>query len=199
MTPRRIRFERLALDAKGQSMIEMAMVLPLFVLLVLGIIEFSYALLDEHVVNKLTREGSNLISRDTTLSDAATALTNMQTQPVNFSANSTVIFSVIKHVATTGAANYDKDVLYQRYSYGSLSATSKLSTRGSGSFGSAPNYQAINSDNDTSLQLTNLPANLTTLGGMAYATEVFSSHPLITPFDKFGVALPTTLYSIAYF
>jgi hypothetical protein len=123
----------------------------------------------------------------------------MQTQPVNFNANATMIFSVIKHVATTGAANYDKDVLYQRYSYGSFSAASKLSTKGAGSFGPAPNFFASNSDNDTSLQLTNLPANLTTLGGMVYATEVFSSHPLITPFDKFGVTLPTTLYSIAYF
>jgi hypothetical protein len=180
-------------------MIEMAMVLPLFVLLVLGIIELSYALLDEHIVSKLTREGSNLISRDTTLADAATAMQNMQTQPVNFNANSTMIFSVILHVATTGSANFDKDVLYQRYSYGSLSATSKLSTRGAGSFGGPPDYQAANADNDTSLQLTNLPANLTTLGGLVYATEVFSSHPLITPFDKFGVTLPTTLYSIAYF
>jgi len=34
---------------------------------------------------------------------------------------------------------------------------------------------------------------------MLYVTEVFTKHTLITPFDKFGVAVPSTLYSIAYF
>ena len=53
---------------------------------------------------------------------------------------------------------------------------------------------------DTSLQLTNLPAGLmTTPGSFLYVTEVFQSHPLITPLDRFGVAVPSTLYSIAYF
>ena len=37
----------------------------------LGVVETSYGLLDQHVVTKLTREGSNLISRDTSLQDAA--------------------------------------------------------------------------------------------------------------------------------
>jgi hypothetical protein len=198
MTRRHLAFRHRVLDSSGQSMIEMAMVLPLLVLLVLGVIEVSYGLLDEHVVTKLTREGSNLISRDVTLQDAALAMQNMSTSPVDFTTSSTMIFSVIKHVATVGAANYDKDILYQRLSSGSLSAASKLVTSG-GSFGGAPNYEAINSDNDTSLQISNLPPNLTTLGGFVYATEIFSSHPLITPFDKFGVTLPTTLYSIAYF
>ena len=37
------------------------------------------------------------------------------------------------------------------------------------------------------------------LGGMLYITEIYTRHPLITPFDHFGVTMPTTLYSIAYF
>ena len=36
-------------------------------------------------------------------------------------------------------------------------------------------------------------------GGMLYVTEIYTRHPLITPFDRFGVQLPSTLYSIAYF
>ena len=35
--------------------------------------------------------------------------------------------------------------------------------------------------------------------GMLYITEIYSSHPLITPFDRFGISVPTSLYSIAYF
>jgi Flp pilus assembly protein TadG len=177
----------------------MALILPLLCLMVLGVVELSYALLHQHVVTRLSREGSNLISRDTTLQDAATAMTNMASQPVNFATNSRVIFSVIKRVATVGASNYDKDVLYARYQYGALSAASALTTRGSGSFGAAPDYQAMNSDNDTSLQLTSLPVGLNVIGGMLYVTEIYTAHSLITPLVRFGVTVPTQLHSIAYF
>jgi Flp pilus assembly protein TadG len=187
-------------SSSGQSILEFAMMLPLVIVLVLGVVELSYALLDQHVVTKLTREGSNLISRDTSLQDAALAMGTMATRPVDFSGtNSTLIFSVILRVATTGASNYGRDILYARYKYGGLSASSTLTTAGSGSFGGAPGYQATNPDNDTSLQMTNLPANLNVTGGMLYVTEIYSTHTLITPFNRFGISVPGTLYSIAYF
>jgi hypothetical protein len=111
-----------------------------------------------------------------------------------------VIFSVIKRVATTGTANYDKLVLYQRHQFGTLSATSKLATLGTGSFGGSPDYVAQDSDNDTSLQLTGLPQDLVVArGGLLYVTEVFSEHPRVTSLDGFGVTVPEVLYSIAFF
>lgn len=191
----------LTTNQDGQSLVEFAVVLPLILLVVLGVIEFGYALLDSHVVTKLAREGSNLISRDTSLQDATTAMKNMTTRPVNFdNGSSKLIFSVIRKVGSVGTTNYNKEILYQRYEYGSLAgATSALKTRGSGSFGSAPEYVAANADNDANLQITNLPAGLVVTGGMLYVTEIFTKHLAITPFDKFGVKLPETLYSIAYF
>ena len=187
-------------SSRGQSLVEFAIVLPLLLVLVLGVIEASYALLDQHVVTKLTREGSNLISRDVTLQDAAQAMQSMSTRPVDFDAESRLIFSVLKKVATTGSGNYDRVILYQRYEYGAFQAPSVLQTAGPASFGGAPNYQAPNSDNDTNLRITNLPANLDIVrGGMMYVTEVYTRHTLITPFDRFGVTLPDTLHSIAYF
>ncbi|HZT78321.1 MAG TPA: TadE/TadG family type IV pilus assembly protein [Vicinamibacterales bacterium] len=184
----------------GQSMIEFAIALPFLTLLALGLIELSSALLDQHVVTRLAREGSNLISRDTTLQDAVTAMRSMATRPVNFdNGTSTLILSVIKNVPTVGAANYNQNILYQRVQYGTLSASSLLQTRGSGSFGGAPDYQANNSDNDTSLQLTNLPPGLLTTGGLLYVTEIYSTHTMMTPLDNFGVHVPPKLYSIAYF
>jgi Flp pilus assembly protein TadG len=186
-------------NERGQAVVEFAVLLPLIVLLLLGVVEVSYALLDQHVVTKLTREGSNLISRDTSLQDAAVAMTKMGTRPVDFNTSSRVIFSVIKQVATTGASNFGQPVLYQRYSYGAIAGPSAITTRGTGSFSGAPDYQANNSDNDTNLQITNLPSGLISNGGMLYVTEIYTRHDLITPFDRFGVQLPTTLYSIAYF
>jgi Flp pilus assembly protein TadG len=190
------RFRR----ANGQSLVEFAVILPFTVVLVLGVIELGYALLDQHVVAKLTREGSNLISRDTSLGDAGKTLKGMATRPVNFDTGSKMIFSVIRRGGTTGTSNFGKDILYQRYASPYGTWPSELTTRGAGAFGPGPEYQAINADGDTNLQVTNLPANLIVANNaMVYITEVFTSHPLITPFDKFGITVPTTLYSIAYF
>jgi hypothetical protein len=186
--------------ASGQVIIEFAFMMPLICILALGVTEMGWALLDAHIVTRLAREGSNLTSRDTSLQDAASAMVGMATRPVDFNAGSKVILSVIRNVGTIGAANYNKPVLYQRYEYGSFAASSKLTISGSGSFGPAPEYQALNSDSNTGLQVTNLPGTVgKTLGGMVYVTEIYSPHSLITPFNFFGFSMPTSLYSIAYF
>jgi hypothetical protein len=82
--------------------------------------------------------------------------------------------------------------------YGSNSGVSALNIAGAGSF-PAPDYSAVNADSNTGLQVTNLPASLVGTGGMIYVAEIYSTHALITPFNRFGVTLPTNLYSIAYF
>jgi Flp pilus assembly protein TadG len=186
---------------RGQSLIEFAFMLPMLIALALGVVEVSYALLDQHVVTKLTREGSNLISRDTSLQDASTAMKSMSSRPLDFDTGSRLIFSVLKKGATTGTANYDKVILYQRYEFGALSGVrSVLGTRGTGAFRGAPEYEAVNSDSDANLQIANLPANLSLVrGGMLYVTEIYTKHPVITPLDRFGITVPDTLYSIAYF
>jgi hypothetical protein len=191
---------RRLLDASGQSLIEGALVLPLLMLVAMGVVELGMLLRTQHVVTTMTREGSNLISRNTTLQDARAALATMSTAPVNFGGNSRVIFSVLKRGATIGTPNYDRIILYKRYEFGTHPATSRLYTRGGGSFGPAPDYVALNSDGDTSLQVTNAPAGLLAVpGGLVYVTEIFSQQTLITPLDRLGVTVPDELYSIAYF
>jgi hypothetical protein len=198
----RIGIPQRFLCSGGQSIIEFAIILPLVLVLVLGVVEFSYELLDLHIVTKLAREGSNLISRDTDVAAAGTAVASMSSRPVNFSdGSSRLIFSVIKTGVTTGTSNFGKQILYQRYELGTLSsayAPGALTISGSGSF-PAPDYQAVNADGNTGLQVTNLPASLLGTGGMIYVTEIYTKHVLITPWDRFGFKLPETLYSIAYF
>jgi len=188
-------------NSRGQSLVEFAFLMPLILTITLGVVEVGYALLDQHVVTKLTREGSNLISRDVTIDDAANALTKMASRPVNFSSSARLIFSVLRKGNTTSTTNYNQVILYQRYATGALAGvSSRLTTRGTGSFHGPPNYDAYNSDTDANLQLSPLPANLLLpTGGLLYVTEIYSSHPLITPLDRFGVTVPGTLYSIAYF
>src|SRR5690242_1383120 len=107
---------RRAASAAGQTMVEMAFVLPIVMMVSLGVVDVSYAILHQHVVSRITREGANLISRDVSLLDASTALKSMSTKPVDFTDGSQLILSVLKKGSVVGSANYDKVVLYQRYS-----------------------------------------------------------------------------------
>lgn len=188
---------------RGQSLIEFALIMPFILLVALGVIEVGYALLDQHVVTKLSREGSNLISRDVTIFDAATALRTMSTRPVDLTAanQSRVIFTVLRRGTTVGTANYNQVIAYQRYAFGGLTGVqSVLQTSGSGAYNGAPDFEAVNADTDTRIQVPTLPANLTiALNGSLYVTEIFTNHALITPLSGFGVTVPSTLYSIAYF
>ena len=114
-------------DQRGQSLVEFAIVMPLFLIIVLGIVEVGFALVDQHVTTRLTREGSNLISRDTPLAEAAAAVRSMASRPLNFdNGSSKLIFSVLKRGETTGTTNYNQIFVYQRYEYGSYPGTSKL-------------------------------------------------------------------------
>ena len=83
-------------DNRGSSLIETAITLPLVLLIAFGIIEVGYVLLDSHTVTRLSREGSNLISRNTTIDEAVTGVSSMSTGLVDFSTNAKVVFSVIK-------------------------------------------------------------------------------------------------------
>jgi hypothetical protein len=124
----------------------------------------------------------------------------MSTAPVDFTDGSQLVLSVLKKGSVVGTANYDKVVLYQRYSIGTIGAASTLTTAGNGAFGPAPDFRALNSDTDANLRITNLPGNvIMSTGGLLYVAEVFTQHAPLTPLDKFGVTVPPTLQSIAYF
>ncbi|HEU4690732.1 MAG TPA: TadE family protein [Vicinamibacterales bacterium] len=187
----------------GQSLLEFAFIMPLVLLLALGVIEVSYALLDQHVVTKLTREGSNLISRDVKISDVETAMRTMSTRPVDFNTRSRMILTVLRKGGTPGTPNYDRVIVYQRYVFGSLTGTgysSALQTVGTGAYRGSPDYEAVNADTDTRIQVSSLPAGLTMdRGNTIYVTEIYTRHDLLTPLSGFGVTVPNSLYSIAYF
>ena len=68
---------RRRIGESGQTLVEMALVLPVLLLVALGVVESGYFMIDHHVVTKLSREGSNLTSRNTSLEDAVTALKSM--------------------------------------------------------------------------------------------------------------------------
>jgi Flp pilus assembly protein TadG len=187
-------------SSRGQSIVEFAICLPLLLLVTLGVIEMSNALMSQHVITKVAREGANMISRETELVDAGTALQNMSTSPGTFNARTLVIFSVLMRSQT--GSNNGQLVLYQRYQVGNGSlGGSRLN--GSGSFTAANDYTAANPNNTTSLRVTNAPTGIASVpGGMIYVTEVYTSYDSMTPLGNlrdYNIPVPNVLYSIAYF
>lgn len=185
--------------ASGQSVVEFAAALPLFLLLCLGIMEFGWALYEDHIIVSLAREGSNLISRQSTIQEAETALLAGVHGPVNFNQNGKLIFSVIK--LGTGGANLNQPIIYQRRYVGALAGNSILGNPAAGKYNGVPDYNAINADNDTTIRVTGtLPNGLVLVAGQSvFVTEIYSLHNLISPAANFGVTLPTNLYASAYF
>lgn len=192
---------RLLRGSSGQSVMEFALIMPLILMVVLGVIEVGVAILDKHSVTRLAREGSNLISRDTTLEDARNAMRTMSTRPVDFANGSTMIFSVLRRGARVGTANFDRLYLANRHRYGNHPNNSLLATAGSATPGGPPNYEFANAENNGGLRITNAPPALViSRGGFIYVTEIWTTHTLYTPMSNFGFFnIPTTLYSIAYF
>jgi hypothetical protein len=196
---KRSRFRGRARRTDGQSVVEFALALPLFLLLCLGVMEFGYALYEDHLIIALAREGSNLISRQSTIQDAETALLAGVHPPISFNQNGKLIFSVVK--LGTGGANLNQPIIYQRRIVGSLTANSILGTPPTASYNGAPDYSAVNADNDGTIRVAgSLPNGLTlTAGQSVYVTEIYTKHNILTPAANFGVTLPTNLYASAYF
>lgn len=187
-------------DARGQSLIEAALVIPVVFFITMGVADIGVALRNQLTVAAFAREGSNLVSRDVSFAQAATVLKNMSSGPINLDANTRVTFTVIRRGATEGTANYDKLIVYQRYQFGNGTGKSRLKTKGTGTFNGAPDYEAKNSDTDSNLQITNPPSGIvTSIGGLVYVTEVTTPHSSMTNLLNWGVSIPTELYSIAYF
>jgi len=186
---------------RGQSLVEFAMVLPLVLVLVLGIIEVSYALFENHIIIKLTREGSNLISRGTKLghADIDSWLLSGTNAPVAFNAKGKLVLSVIK--LGDAGANLDRPIISHRRVVGTLSANSVLGNPPSSSYSGTPDFAAVNPNNDSNIRIMGaLPNSLTlTDGESVYVTEIYMRHDFLTPFQNFGVTLPTNLYASAYF
>jgi hypothetical protein len=189
-------------SCRGQALVEFTLLLPLLLLILLAVVEFSFLLHDQHVLTRMTREGSNLISRGATrtpITDAATAMISVANFPVDLeSSNSEMIFTVLRLYNGPGD-NHGKIIIYKRHAIGGLGEQSVLGNPPSGLF-SGQDYSAENLNNPA-LQATNVPEILLGLGpdNLVFVTEIYTRYDLIGPLDRFGFSLPTTLHDIAYF
>ena len=178
----------------GQALFEFGVTLPILMALVLGVIEFGYALFQVQLVTSMAREGSNLIARQVTINDAEAALQTMSGL-VRFDANSTLILSVVR--LGVGGANNNVPIIVQRHSVGAFAASSVLGDPPQSAYQGSPDYNAYYPDTDDSIRVSGVLPNGFTLtpGESVYVTEVFTQRTSIVPF----MPLPAMLHASAYF
>lgn len=94
---------------RGQALLELALVLPLLVLLVLGVVDFSRVLLANNIITNMSREGADLASRGNVQGADANAsnqyimtAVGYTAQPLNMPAYGMMYITVIQGVSGGG-------------------------------------------------------------------------------------------------
>jgi hypothetical protein len=158
----------------GQALVEFSLVALIFLLLMFGIIDFGRAVYTQVVVAHLAREGANLASRGTPLTESVSAVVT-SSSPLDFApggAGFVVITRISKH---SGTSKVD-----EQKSGGGSAQTSKMGSTGNNA--------------------TNVPTGLPTDSDSLYVSEVFYKFKPITPIGSMlGITFPAVLYDAAYF
>jgi Flp pilus assembly protein TadG len=169
-------------DERGNALVELAACLPMLLVLVFGLIDFSQMIFDKQAMSGISRQGSNIASRtyrgDTTSLQTTVAGLVTQGASLNIATNGRIIVTV---VANNVSGN--PQIIDQAISPTGISASSAV---GSGIGNPAT-----------------VPSNATPVlsaGQTLYVTEVFYTYSPLTPVGNFiKKSLASTMYEVAYF
>jgi Flp pilus assembly protein TadG len=163
-----------AAKQSGQALLEFALVALLMITLAFGVIDFSRAIYDKQVMTNLTREASNLASRGIKLPEAVAAVT-AGAAPLDMAKKGRIILTSVENHSGTCR------IKAQEFSAGGIAVRSRLGKK-AGDPVTCP-ADGIPQPNQT-----------------AYVTELFYSYEPVTPVGQLlKIAMPTTLYDVAYF
>ena len=182
----------------GQTLAEVAIVLPLLFLLMFGLVELGWAIYQSNVMRGYVREASNIISRNGTIEDAEVGVIAAAAAggPVEIgpeAESSTMILSVVT-LASTGD-NRGQPIIIQRHAIGGLDEQSVLGDPPASAFGRAPDYNALDPSDDGRL-LATLPDGYTLQAGQSlFVTEIYTRRERIIDVGE----LPDVLYASAFF
>lgn len=190
---------RRGLGSRGQTLAEVAIVLPLLLTLCVGTLQLGYVLYQGHVVRKVAREAANLLSRQANFDATATAIQTSLPHLGGFDPNARLVLSVVQ--LGVGGSNVGLPIITQRLEVGNLGGASIIGNPPSTAFGSGPNYPAIDPNNNTGLRTSALPNGLTVGAGDAiYVAELFIDRKDIAQITwPFAITFDETLYANAIF
>jgi Flp pilus assembly protein TadG len=162
----------------AQALIEFALVSLMLLLVLFGVIDFSRAILVREVMVNVSREGANLISRGTDMTNALNALVT-SSQPLDISNNGYIILSTVFN------SNGVVRTITSQQKRGGKPAASKVGPGGVGSVATLTNPQ--------------LPQTNQTL----WVAEVFYTFTPVTPLGRLlglaSLSSTQTLYDAAFF
>lgn len=183
---------------RGQTLAEVAITLPLLILMLVGTLQVGWVLYQDHVVKKVAREAANMISRQVTFDSVETVIQNSQLYPGgSFGSNAKLILSVVR--LGTGGSNLNLPIISQRHSIGSLGGTSSIGNPGGSSYTGGPNYVATSPDADTGIRAS-LPTGLTLVSGqIVFVAELYMRRSDMADMSYWNIQFPDTYYSRVFF
>lgn len=174
----------------GHALVELAVSLPLLLVLVLGVIDFGRAIYDVQVITNLTAEGSSMASRGISPLEAAQAVVTDAGTNLNMSTLGCVIVTQVYNPAN---AAHTLQVTAQSTGQGACGGiTSKV---GCVISSTCKNDQAtIPAEAASALLDSSVPFQT------LYVTEIYYTYKPITPIGHFlNNILPAQLYNAAYY
>lgn len=167
--------KRIVAAESGQAAMEFALIAALMLVLLCMVVDFSRAIHDEQLMAGLSRQGSNLASRGTTLSESAAAVTG-GSPSLNLRDEGEVIITSVTNINQVYT-------ITDQFSQGAISKSSRVGT-GVGNTASVPTSAAA----------------MLQPGQTIYITEIFYSYKPVSPIQNLlKLVLPSTLYEAAYF
>ncbi len=192
---------RCRLNARGQTLAEVGIVLPLLTILMVGTLQVGFLLYQGHVVRKVAREAANLLSRQVTLDTTATTIQSWGVPHLGgFDAHAKLILTVLQ--VANGGPNAGNVIIAQRHTVGSLNANSILGNPAASAFASTANHPALApNDNAALLATTPLPNGLTLAASdTIFVAELYIERKDIAPILwPVAITFPNTLYANAFF
>lgn len=168
--------ERRRVKERGAALIELAICLPMLLILAFGVIDVSQIIYDKQMMSGLTSHGCNLASRGTSLADTMSALST-QGASMQIDTKGRIIITEVANVNSTPT------IKFQLTSPTGIAATSAV---GSVVGGAA----TMPSGASTALNA----------GQTLYVTEVFYAYTPLTPIGNFlHMSFASRLYEAAYF
>lgn len=173
----------------GQALLELALIMPMLLVFVLGIVDFTRAIYDYEVITNLSGEGSSAASRNTSLTETVSDVINYAGSDINMTSNGCV---VVTAVSSPDGTSFKIGANGQAISVPCNSASSKI--------GCAPPTSGCGTARNLPTQVQAVLQN--SASQTVYITEVFYTFAPITPIGYFlhnNTLLPSQIYSVAYY
>ena len=112
----------------GAALVELAIILPLLLLLAFGVFEFGRAIQAKNIIVNMSREGANLAARTQEIPQTIMTAIASTADPLNMGANGMIFMTEVMGVDDGTSTNTVNPIVQEQYRYvgGGYAATSRV-------------------------------------------------------------------------